>query len=139
MRFITNNASRRVAARTRLQCLTACFQSNLCQTVNYFAEASFCDLFFQFIDQGQIQLEESIQTIFHLNNRSLAEMSEKFFVPLLVHAYVDVKWRVRIVEFAYLPINAYAPLAIFMTIVAHVRHSHEAYLLTVVSLIDRIV
>jgi hypothetical protein len=60
---------RQVSARNRVQCLHACFQSNICQTINYFLEEHKCDLYLDSIDQGQTELDESVQTFFFVNQK----------------------------------------------------------------------
>ena len=65
--FTVPNSSRRLLARTRLQCVNACFQSTLCQTMNYFAGQSYCDLFDQSIDQGQLLIDATAETIYCFN------------------------------------------------------------------------
>jgi hypothetical protein len=60
---------KQVSARTRTQCLSACFQSNICQTINYFFGEHKCDLYLESIDQGQTELDESVQTIFCVNQK----------------------------------------------------------------------
>ena len=63
-RYSTCLPSGQVESTTRTQCLTACLQSNYCQTVTYQSAEKICSLFGDRMSDGQLIADADAETAF---------------------------------------------------------------------------